>query len=292
MVQLTGRTGNVTKSYDYDAFGVEREIDPEDPIRAGLNWYTYCTNNPIRYIDPSGLSFKNTTRRIARGLIANPISVHITQNPNKYRIWVPFFGTISAVDVFYAAGFKWNQSTGTYHARQDAWQQIGGFNDFYDMVFDHATSMLSDNFRFTSGDREFIFWVWKGDYLNLGAGAEMGIYSKQSGIFGKVGITSPIDGHWLVDTSLAMTMTLTLTDQDGNQILSYNPDEKQWWITGFNPQYQGVDASDLIAIYTVTFNDPTMYTDFYNKYGDENSGDYDSRWTGWDSTNYSATFNF
>ena len=29
----------------------------EDPICSGLNWYTYCGNNPIRFIDPSGCSF-------------------------------------------------------------------------------------------------------------------------------------------------------------------------------------------------------------------------------------------
>jgi uncharacterized protein RhaS with RHS repeats len=27
----------------------------EDPIRDGLNWYTYCGNNPVNYIDPWGL---------------------------------------------------------------------------------------------------------------------------------------------------------------------------------------------------------------------------------------------
>jgi len=84
--------GNVT--YDYDAFGNEVEPDEndtnpwrycgvfgyywdnetgtyyirarfynpqtgrfatEDPAGDGLNWYTYCYNNPIRYIDPFGL---------------------------------------------------------------------------------------------------------------------------------------------------------------------------------------------------------------------------------------------
>ena len=88
---LTNTTGTVTKNYHYDAFGVE--VDPiatdsnpfrycgeyfdketgtiylraryyspmtgrfttEDPIHDGLNWYTYCHNNPIVFIDPSGL---------------------------------------------------------------------------------------------------------------------------------------------------------------------------------------------------------------------------------------------
>jgi len=27
----------------------------EDPVRDGLNWYTYCGNNPIMHIDPSGM---------------------------------------------------------------------------------------------------------------------------------------------------------------------------------------------------------------------------------------------
>jgi RHS repeat-associated protein len=30
----------------------------EDPIRDGLNWYTYCGNNPLRFFDPTGLEPK------------------------------------------------------------------------------------------------------------------------------------------------------------------------------------------------------------------------------------------
>lgn len=91
VIQLTDSSGNVVKSYEYDAFGNEknpdqndsnvfrycgeyfdketgniylraRYYDPtigrfisEDPIGAGLNWYTYCDNNPNRFIDPLGL---------------------------------------------------------------------------------------------------------------------------------------------------------------------------------------------------------------------------------------------
>ena len=27
----------------------------EDPIKDGLNWYVYCNNNPVNFVDPSGL---------------------------------------------------------------------------------------------------------------------------------------------------------------------------------------------------------------------------------------------
>ena len=90
VVHLTDESGGVTRYYDYDAFGNEkfpdstdtnpfrycgeyfdtetgtyylraRYYDPsrgrfltEDPAKDGLNWYAYCRNNPIKYIDPTG----------------------------------------------------------------------------------------------------------------------------------------------------------------------------------------------------------------------------------------------
>lgn len=29
----------------------------EDPVKDGLNWYVYCANNPLRFVDPSGLDY-------------------------------------------------------------------------------------------------------------------------------------------------------------------------------------------------------------------------------------------
>ena len=90
VVQLTDSTGALVKNYEYDAFGVEENADEydanlfrycgeqydaetgnyylraryytpgvgrftqEDPIRDGLNWYTYCAGNPVVFVDPSG----------------------------------------------------------------------------------------------------------------------------------------------------------------------------------------------------------------------------------------------
>ena len=90
VVQLADSTGAVTKTYRYDAFGVERDPDEadanpfrycgeyydretgayylrarnyapglgrfsqEDPVRSSLYRYVYCANNPVMFIDPTG----------------------------------------------------------------------------------------------------------------------------------------------------------------------------------------------------------------------------------------------
>jgi len=91
VVSIVDGNGLITKTYDYDAFGVETDknetdLNPfrycgeytdletgsiylraryynpvtggfmsEDPIRDGLNWYIYANNNPVRYGDRDGL---------------------------------------------------------------------------------------------------------------------------------------------------------------------------------------------------------------------------------------------
>jgi len=90
---LFNSDGETVKEYDYDAFG--NELNPSasdtnpfrycaeyfdvesgqiylrnryyqpvtgrftqlDPIRDGLNWYAYCANNPIVFVDRSGLTY-------------------------------------------------------------------------------------------------------------------------------------------------------------------------------------------------------------------------------------------
>lgn len=98
-------SGNIKSSYAYDAFGNEnsdntddsnsfgynseyldretgliylraRYYDPsigrfisEDPIKDGSNWYAFCNNNPVTFIDPSGMKLtcdeKNSERIIS-----------------------------------------------------------------------------------------------------------------------------------------------------------------------------------------------------------------------------------
>ncbi|KLU64306.1 tRNA(Glu)-specific nuclease WapA precursor [Desulfosporosinus acididurans] len=315
VVQLADTSGNVTKNYDYDAFGNEKNIDPNDTnvfrysgeyldletntyyLRArnydpttgrflnedtntgktidplSLNLYTYCFNNPILYVDMSGNwpEFTDVTRTSAKWLIANPVNVYATQQ-----------GWFS--DLYYKAGFV-RDSGGVYHARQDALQQYAGYNDFYDTVFNYSTSMDKAKFQFNYGGTDYIFWAWKGNYLNLGAGAEMGIYSRLS-------ICGVKTDQWLADTSDAMPITLSLKDNKCNVIFSYNPNEPQWWVTGFNPYYQGdqADADYLTAIYTIDFSNKT---DMYNAFINSNAYlDNKDKWSISKDNKYLLTYTF
>jgi len=92
------------------------------------------------------------------------------------------------------------------------------------MCFDAATSMEPERYSFTLEDgRIYTIWMWKGDYLNLGAGCETGIYYGDG--FHK---------NCATDTNLHMTLKL-YDNRNGEWVFFYNPDEPQWWITGFNP---------------------------------------------------------
>jgi hypothetical protein len=94
--------------------------------------------------------------------------------------------------------------------------------------------------------------MWKGDYINLGAGAECGIYRN-----GFIGDLIQIDGkpiHYDVDRDYVLPMTLKLS-LNGVEVYDRQPDEPQWWITGFNPAFKGVQEGDLTAEVTITFRD-------------------------------------
>jgi hypothetical protein len=117
----------------------------------------------------------------------------------------------------------------------------------------------SREFTFKVGGETYKLWAWKGDYVNLGAGAEIGIY-KQGGMG---------DFQWDAKPELAMPMELKLiVASTGEQIYDYKPSENQWWITGFDPQHQNVGARDLTAIYTVDFSShPELWEGFVEEYG-------------------------
>ena len=169
--------------------------------------------------------------------------------------------------LFYIFGF-FQDEDGDYHARQDAVQIYFGYNKLYDALFDIGTDMAVDRLEFTHEGEEYALWFWKGDYLNLGSGGELGIYQRY-------GDTD----HYIADRDLALPMTLVLKDKDGNVIIDYAPDDPQWWITGFDPSVPDLEANELTAYYTIDLSgDPQMYQDIKDTYNGDGTDSSETRW--------------
>lgn len=192
-------------------------------------------------------------------------------------------------------------SNGIYHADFDCWQQYAGYNDFYDFVFNLGSKMSSTKNDFYDqdgdGDTDYILWGWKGDYWELGYGAELGIYKRLGN-----------SELWYVDKNLAIDMTLkvdyrTSVSSYWKNIIDWNPAKaegysaKQWWITGFNPTYANkkLSSSNLLkATYTVKFItkgysssfDTALKNSFKSKYVDSMH-----RWT-FNSSSSTFTYSF
>jgi hypothetical protein len=241
-------------------------IPVDDPAVAFMHPFAGNGNKPTNlpgvYADRTragtvallGANLEDVTRALAHSLFANPDAVHATQ-----KGWYK--------ETFKKFGF-FRDEKGIYHTLPEAWQKNFGYNHFYDIIFHYATDMDKNFFQFTYDGQDYRFWAWKGNYLNLGAGAELGIY-----VNSKWEVNGIEVDHWLVDTSLALPMTMTLRYTDRTHIASYTPQEPQWWITSFNPYHQGVNANDLIASFTVNFSSNIgMFDAFYKRWGP------DSRW--------------
>lgn len=204
------------------------------------NMFAYCGNNPANRSDPTGLfwgSFLDWLEETVSDFL------HRVNNAAVAAGYDTAAGGAPLLDMY-------ESSPGVYHADPDCWQQYAGYNFLYDFFFDLGTSMAKDNFDFTYDGVDYIIWVWKGDYINLGAGAELGIYYGGG-------------PHWLVDTSLAMPMSLSLS-LNGQNIINHQ--NTTWWMTGFNSNYLNVQAGNLSAIFTIYFNSPGMYNAFASKW--------------------------
>lgn len=160
----------------------------------------------------------------------------------------------------------WKDDDDIYHIYPHYWQSLKfvGYNTLFDDVLKAAASATGGSadaipFEFDVNGVTHVVWVWKGDYVNLGAGAEGAIYIQGIG------------QHFFTAPELAMPMQLTLTSSDKTiQYFDYYPSDNQWWITGFNPQFQDVYAHEMIMTLTINFSSrPDLFEGFQNRYDND-----------------------
>jgi len=135
-----------------------------------------------------------------------------------------------------------------YHSKPNTWQRKFGYNIFYDEIFDIGSEMNVDFIPFSTDDEDYVLWMWKGDYWNLGSGAEIGIYYDPDSIEG-------IDHYDVIDFELPMTLGLYNCYGEDNIecIFNWAPSVKQWWVTGFNPEFDEPNCNDMVVIGSIDF---------------------------------------
>jgi RHS repeat-associated protein len=206
---------------------------------------------------------RDTVIAIAKGALK-----YYKGNPLKADYWG---WSVAIVDPFFERDYR----QGIWYSTPDADQRPFGYNNFFDLVFD-AGMFVTDNIApsfnvnhvrfksiFTIGDSFVnIKWRiegWKGNYANMGIGAEIGIYYNLT--------WSPqfIVGHYdSVFTSGMPTMSFTLyRSGEGPALFSRGP-EAHFWLNGFKPGSGSIPPGTTKLKSKIVFNAPAFSRE-YNK---------------------------
>ena len=189
------------------------------------NLFNYCNNMPVNMADNSGFWPE-----------------WVTNIAHKIRDGV--YDLVNKTLVNNLTGFTW--VNGIAHTLPYCWQTLAGYNEFYNMVANLFTDIADEYVDFSCFGRKYRIWLWKGDYLNLGAGAEVGIYTGGG-------------PHWHCGIFNQMFMKLNLFM--GSKTI-FRWAQRTWWITGFNPQFRDVRSRNLTSSGTITFENKNMYFAF------------------------------
>jgi len=183
-------------------------------------------------------------------------------------------GTLSGA---YLLNFKADNKQVAYHSQVNTWQRQFGFNDMYDDIFRICSNMLKEKFIFSVDGTEYVLWTWKGDYWNMQSGGEVGLYEYNR----EITTTKQYDA---VDFELPMTLNLYnyYNSKDITSIFNWAPTEKQWWITGFNPNFTEPNPYDMVLLGSVNF---TGHEDLYNSLKNSMSKDIRKNYMIFDDTN-------
>ena len=193
--------------------------------------------------------------------------------------------------------FKRDVKNQAIHSQVKTWQRNFGYIDFYDLALEIATSgnTRRKKFEFSpQNNSKHIVWMWRGDYLNLGSGAEIGMYNnpiyippvpkifknkivekymedwrdettkKLKMLFPDSAVASEFElVFWdVVPFELPMTLSLYNNEPEGSlePLFLWRPEEKQWWITGFNGDINNPVAERLVVIGSIDFSErPDLY---------------------------------
>ena len=128
----------------------------------------------------------------------------------------------------YILNFVYDDKESAYHSLPVTWQKTYGYNKLFDKVFRVGSNMLVQDIPYSYNNKEYVLWMWKGDYWNLGTGSEIGLYQQ----------SAESRTHYDAVDFLCSMQLSTYKYSYGQVYGSYynwNPvHNKQWWITAFD----------------------------------------------------------
>ena len=258
------------------------EIENKQNIPSYLTtFYEYnSTENEIKKLEDIDWKKLNNSDNLFEELLKLPILKEIASKTLRFRLdnggTVLHSQTNEDLYEYIISEAKANLSNNQYFVFKKAinflkieenletWQKQFGFNKIYDEIFRTATNnnMRSEQIFFEDSSRsDYVLWLWRGDYLALGSGAEMGLYKKN--ISSGSANSSSVE-HWdAVNFKVPMTLNLYNYHNRNNieHIYSWAPEKEQWWITGFNTEYPDVDVTKQVLLGTVNLS---KHQDMYN----------------------------
>ena len=164
--------------------------------------------------------------------------------------------------------FAWDPTQGIWYARTDAVQRSGGYNDFYNDVF-AAASMADVSFRsfvaiFNTEVPEYSWRIegWKGNYFQMGVGAEIGMYGETVKEH-----NSRYHSEHMLDwfpklmcktrhfpvAPVNYWPTISLSLYANNKLLFTRPTQRHWWLDGFDPYAANTNPNNLTVKADIDF---------------------------------------
>lgn len=194
----------------------------------------------------------------------------VVSNLNNPVLLLPLFTLPTPL---HPLNFLYDEEQGIYYADVPAWQWFGGYNDFYDRVFESTCDCKAQNFLFQQeyGEDKIRFWrleIWKGNYPGTygisAVGAEIGIYcvdlTRQEAEKMKEKNIKPEELHYFsAGPDDFLNMSFVISSDQGE--LFYRPSTDHWWLTGFKPNIF-ITADELLMRGSFTFKNKEMFIAF------------------------------
>ena len=198
--------------------------------------------------------------------------------PTGLRHFMPINMAFGAPWAGYMLGFekskyKWHTNY-TSVSGKTMWQSTVGYTSMYDFFFSLGGPIFRRKYDFKlSNNAYYVVWVWKGDYWNLGAGAEIGIYFTSSeenkrNEFYEVDTNLLVRVHMKIQYKILGRFTRELNDFE----------QTNWWVCSFTPIYQMPNVDWIEVNLKVEFDDGKLMKPFYETYHERQNNDLMTSW--------------